>query len=511
MTAPLIQMTSITKKFPGVVANQDVDFELRQGEIHALLGENGAGKSTLMSVLTGLYMPDEGEIYINGIRVGFSSPRDAINAGVGMVHQHFRLVQSFSVAENIIMGSKVEGFFPKMKKVEETLVTFSEQYGLKIMPKAKIWQLSVGEQQRVEIIKILYRGAEILILDEPTAVLTPQESRELFATLRRMADRGKGIIVITHKLQEVLDNADRITVLRGGRYVGTFSGQATDSRQLTQAMVGRSIPTIESLPETLKGEVILELKGVNVLGDRGQRALKNVKLEVKRGEILGLAGVAGNGQKEMAEVIAGIRDIVDGELFILGRNFTGKSARAMIAAGVSMIPEDRLGTGLAGNLNAFDNSILKLYRSGAVGKGLFLNRRKIDKYTRELVDNFDVKIAGLDSPVKLLSGGNLQKLLLAREISNNPEVIVAVYPSRGLDVGAMETVRNILLAQRASGNAVLLISEELEELFAMSDRVAVIHEGEIMGILGRSELELERIGLMMAGGRREAANGTSIG
>lgn len=510
LSAPLVKMTSITKRFPGVVANQNVDFELRRGEIHALLGENGAGKSTLMSVLTGLYMPDEGEIYINGIRTDFSSPRDAINAGVGMVHQHFRLVQSFSVAENVVMGSKLEGFFPDMKKVEEKLARFSEEYGLKIMPKAKIWQLSVGEQQRVEIIKVLYRGADILVLDEPTAVLTPQESRELFATLRRMADRGKGIIVITHKLQEVLDNADRITVLRDGNYVGTFSGRETDSRQLTQAMVGRDIDPGGALPETSKGEVVLELKGVTVLGDRGQKALKNVSLEVERGEILGLAGVAGNGQKEMAEVIAGIRDIVDGELFILGQRFTGKPAKAMIAAGVSMIPEDRLGTGLAGNLNALDNSILKVYRSGAVGKGLFLKRRKIHEYARKLVENFEIKLAGLHSPVKLLSGGNLQKLLLAREISNNPEVIVAVYPARGLDIGAIETVRNILLSQRASGKAVLLISEELEELFAMSDRVAVIHEGEIMGVLDRGELELERIGLMMAGERGEAADGTSV-
>lgn len=462
-----------------------------------------------MSILTGLYTPDEGQIYIRGRAVDFSSPRDAISAGIGMVHQHFRLVQSFTVAENVIMGLKSEGFFPNMRKVEERLAGFSREYGLKVMPKAKIWQLSVGEQQRVEIVKILYRGAEILILDEPTAVLTPQESRELFATLRRMADLGKGVIVITHKLQEVLDNADRITVLRDGRYVGTYLGKETDSRQLTNAMVGRDIVTGENLPEGNKGRVLLELRDVSALGDRGQKALKSVNLQVKRGEILGIAGVAGNGQKEMAEVIAGLRDVIDGKLLIDGKDYTGKTARAMIDAGVSLIPEDRLGTGLAGNLNAMDNSILKTYRSGIVGKGLFVNWRKVDKYTRKLVDDFDIKLAGLDSPVKLLSGGNLQKLLLAREISNNPEVIVAVYPSRGLDIGAIETVRNLLLEQRAAGKAVLLISEELEELFALSDRVAVIHEGEIMGIMDRNELELDQIGLMMAGERREATYGNA--
>lgn len=509
MTGPLVKMTSITKRFPGVIANYKVDFELRQGEIHALLGENGAGKSTLMSVLTGLYMPDEGEIFIKGGRIDFSSPRDAISAGVGMVHQHFRLVQSFTVTENVIIGSREEGFILDMKKVEAKLAGFSEEYGLKIMPKAKIWQLSVGEQQRVEIVKILFRGAEILILDEPTAVLTPQESRELFATLRRMADRGKGIIVITHKLQEVLDNADRITVLRGGKYVGTYRGRDTDAQQLAQAMVGRDIAAGDSLPENQKGEVVLELKGITALGDRGQKALKTVDLKVRRGEILGLAGVAGNGQKEMAEVIAGIRGVTGGQLLIHGTDFTGKSAREIIKAGVSLIPEDRLGTGLAGNLNTLDNSILKIYRTGAVGRGIFLSRRKIEKYAKGLVDSFDVKLAGLTTPVKLLSGGNLQKLLLAREISKDPEVIVAVYPARGLDIGAIESVRSILLAQRAAGKAVLLISEELEELFAMSDRVAVIHEGEIMGILDRTELELERVGMMMAGERRETAYGTA--
>ncbi|MHB9094986.1 MAG: ABC transporter ATP-binding protein [Eubacteriales bacterium] len=499
MATPLVKMVSITKRFPGVAANTGVNFELMPGEIHALLGENGAGKSTLMSVLTGLYMPDEGEIFIRGRKADFTSPRDALTAGIGMVHQHFRLVSSFTVAENVIMGSSSEGFFIKIKEIEQKLAGFSQEYGLKVMPRAKVWQLSVGEQQRVEIVKILYRGADILILDEPTAVLTPQESRELFATLRRMADQGKGIIIISHKLQEVLQNADRITVLRDGKYVDTFSGRETDGRQLTLAMVGRSIGPAEALPENVKGGVKLELNNVSARGDRGQKALKSVTLKVRCGEIMGIAGVAGNGQKEMAEVVAGLREVAAGEILIDGKQFTGKAARQMIEAGVALIPEDRLGTGLIGGLNLLDNSILKNYRSDAVGKGLFINWAKVRNYADQIVKNFDIKMAGLESPVSLLSGGNLQKLLLAREISNNPEVIVAVYPARGLDIGAVESVHNTILRQREAGKAVLLISEELEELFSLSDRVAVIHEGEIMGILPREEFDLERVGLMMAG------------
>lgn len=510
METPLVKMVSITKKFPGVVANRNVDFELKAGEIHALLGENGAGKSTLMSVLTGLYMPDEGEIHIKGRKVSFTSPRDAISAGIGMVHQHFRLVNSFSVAENVIMGSKSEGFLIDLGKVEKKLARFSEDYGLNVMPKVKVWQLSVGEQQRVEIVKMLYRGAEILVLDEPTAVLTPQESRELFATLRRMTERGKGVIVITHKLQEVMENADRITVLRNGQYVATFKVKDTNPRELAQAMVGRDITVGTDLPEIPKGETILQLNNLSAYGDRGQIAIKEINLEVRRGEVVGIAGVAGNGQKELAEVIAGLRAVAGGKLHILGQDFTGRSVRQIVDAGVSLIPEDRLGTGLVGSLDALSNSILKNYRLKDIGKGWFINWRSVRKYTNKLVEEYDVKLTSLEAPVKLLSGGNLQKLLLAREMSNDPEIIVAVYPARGLDIGAIETVRSILLKQREDGKAILLISEELEELFALSDRVAVIHEGEIMGIVDRDCLDLNEIGMMMAGERKEGDHGRII-
>ena len=505
MTTPLVQMLSITKRFPGVIANRGINFELRPGEIHALLGENGAGKSTLMNILTGLYVPDEGEIFIRGRKVKLTSPRDAIESGIGMVHQHFRLVQTFSVAENVVMGSGDGGFFVNMKKVEEKLARFSEEYGIKVMPESKIWQLSVGEQQRVEIIKMLYRGTDIMILDEPTAVLTAQESRELFAALRRMADMGKGVIVISHKIQEVLDNADRITVLRDGMYVGTFPAWETDSRRLTMAMVDRDINYGQNVSEKPKGDFVLSVKGMTVLGDRGQKALKNFSLNLRKGEILGIAGVAGNGQKEMAEALAGLREVAAGDIKVHGECLTGRSARRMIDAGISLIPEDRLGTGLVGTLNAMENSILKNYRSGEVGRGWFINWKKVRSYAQGLVDKLGVKTAGLESPVSLLSGGNLQKLLLAREISINPDVIVAVYPVRGLDVGAIEFVREILLEQRKTGKGIILISEELEELFMLSDRVAVIHEGEIMGLLDREELDLERVGRMMAGQREEGS------
>ncbi len=506
MTTTLVKMVSITKRFPGVTANSGINFELRPGEIHALLGENGAGKSTLMNILTGLYMPDEGEIYIRGARVKLTSPRDAIEAGIGMVHQHFRLVQTFSVAENVIMGSGDQGFFLNMQEVEDKLARFSGEYGINVMPGSKIWQLSVGEQQRVEIVKMLYRGTDIMILDEPTAVLTPQESRELFATLRRMADMGKGIIVISHKIQEVLENADRITVLRDGRYVDTFSGKDTDSRKLTMAMVDRDISYGQNISSKPKDDFILCLKGLTVLGDRGQKALKSLDLNLRKGEILGIAGVAGNGQKELAEVIAGLREEAAGEIEVRGERFTGRSARRMIDAGISLIPEDRLGTGLVGSLNILENSILKKYRSGDISTGWFISWKRVREYAHRLVEKFDVKTTGVEAPVRLLSGGNLQKLLLAREISNDPDVIVAVYPVRGLDVGAIEFVRNTLLRQRENGKGIILISEELEELFMLSDRVAVMHEGEIMGILDREEIDLERVGRMMAGEREEGSH-----
>lgn len=494
---PMVEMIRVTKRFPGVVANDQVNLTVEKGEIHALLGENGAGKSTLMSILTGLYRPDEGEIYIKGNNVYMQSPKDAVRLGIGMVHQHFKLVKSFTVAENIVLGSDGTGFFYDKKKLEQKIADFCAQYGLTVDPAAKVWQLSVGEQQRVEIMKALYRGADILILDEPTAVLTPQEAKELYKTLRIMAQQGKAVIVISHKLSEVLEGTDTITVLRGGKSVGTTKTQGATEQALTSMMVGRHVTLASEKRDIQRGEKILELRDVSCLGNRGRFALQHVSLDIFGGEILGIAGVAGNGQSELAEVVAGLRSIETGEKRVDGVNHTTSNAKAMIEAGISYVPEDRLGTGLVPGLNALDNVILKNYGR----QGWFINWRQALQKTQEIIKSFDIRMADVHSPVKMMSGGNLQKLLLAREITADPRLIAAVYPMRGLDVGAMDAVRKLLLAQREAGKAVLLISEELDELFALSDRIAVLHRGEIMGVVDPRIATMEDVGLMMAGKR----------
>ncbi len=499
MTKPLVEMKNITKRFPGVLANEGINLQVRAGEIHALLGENGAGKSTLMNILTGLYRPDEGEIYVRGLRTVLNSPRDAISAGIGMVHQHFRLVHPFSVAENVILGSCGQGLLLQRKKTEEQISRLSDRFGLQLEPRAKVWQLSVGEQQRVEIVKMLYRGADILILDEPTAVLTPQEVRDLFVTLRKMADSGRAVVVITHKLTEVMALADRITVLRGGKSVATVLKAETDERELTRLMVDREIMLDTGKAPARPGGTVLELKAVAALGDKGHKALQNISLQIRAGEILGIAGVAGNGQKELAEVITGIRRTAAGQVVINGADMTGKGPGEIIAAGVAYVPEDRLGMGLVPGLGAMDNLILKDYRSPAMAGKIFINARLAKERAERLVNEFEVKTPGLETPVKLMSGGNLQRLLLAREISAKPKLIVAVYPVRGLDIGATEAVYKILLAQRAAGTAILLISEDLDEIFNLADQVAVLYEGRVTGLLPTTDADIETIGQMMVG------------
>jgi len=506
-----IEMRGITKRFPGVLANDRVDFTVRAGQVHALLGENGAGKSTLMSVLTGLYRPDEGEIFIRGKRTVLRSPGEAINHGIGMVHQHFRLVRPFTVAENVVLGDPSQGFFYRRQEVQRKIEELSFRYGLRVDPAAKVWQLSVGEQQRVEILKILYRGAEILILDEPTAVLTPQEARELYRTIRRMANQGQAVVFITHKLEEVMDAADVITVLRGGRNVATVPRAETNPRELARMMVGREVFMDRPKEPVEKGETVLEVGELRALNDKGLPALRGLSLRVRAGEIVGVAGVAGNGQRELAEVITGLRRVQSGKVFIAGADMTNRPPREIIDAGVSHIPEDRLGVGLVPGLGVHDNIILKDYRLPPVCSGPLLRPRVIHSRAVELVERFDVRVAGLDSPVRLLSGGNLQKLLLAREISARPKLIVAMLPTRGLDVGATEAVHRILLAQRAAGAAILLASEDLDELLRLSDRVMVICEGRIVGQMPAEEADIEEIGLLMAGAkgdqRREGGQG----
>jgi ABC-type uncharacterized transport system ATPase subunit len=495
----LVEMHGITKSFPGVVANDRTDFSVRAGEVHALLGENGAGKSTLMSVLSGLYRPDEGEVHVKGEMVHFHSPREAIDAGIGMVHQHFKLVSPFTVAENVLLGdSSVRGVL-NMARVEKKLEEFTREYGLQADPKAKIWQLSVGEQQRVEIIKMLYLGADILILDEPTAVLTPQEAQELFKTLRHMAGQGRAVIVITHKLHEVMEVADRVTVLRGGKTVATVNKSETSKDELTQMMVGRSVMLGAERASVEMGPARLEVSNVHAIGDKGVKALDGVSLTIRRGEILGIAGVAGNGQSQLAEVITGLRMVEEGEIRIDGADMTNRTSKEIIDAGVAHVPADRLGMGLVPNLSAEENLILKDYRKAPIKKGLFLQGKTIKSRVDSLLKQFEVKMTCSTEPVKLLSGGNLQRLLLAREISAAPKLIVAVYPVRGLDIGAMKAVYKTLNAQKAAGAAILMISEDLEEIFRMADTIAVMCGGKIVGTRSTETASLEEVGLMMAG------------
>ncbi len=503
---PLVKMQGITKRFPGVLANDHIDLEVQAGQVHALLGENGAGKTTLMNILSGLYRADEGEIYIRGRRTHFQSPRDAIELGIGMVHQHFMLVEPQTVAENVILGLKTPRFFLDMARIERRIAEFSQQYGLQVDPRARIWQLSVGEQQRVEILKMLYRGVDILIMDEPTAVLTPQEVEELFTTLRRMADEGKAIIFISHKLDEVMAISDEVTVLRSGRVVATVEASQTTKEELARMMVGREVLFRVEKKPVEPGGVVLEVRNLQALNDKGLPALKGVSFTIRQGEILGIAGVAGNGQRELAEVVTGLRKATGGCVLIAGCDLTNCSPRRVIREQVSHVPEDRLGMGLVPNLAVSDNVILKSYRDPPIAKGLFLNRQFIKRFATRLIEAFNIVTPSPDTPVKLLSGGNLQRTILAREISVGPRLMVAVHPTRGLDVGATESVRNLLLKQREEGAAILLISEDLDELLTLSDRIAVMYEGRIMGIVDAEEADVEEIGLMMAGTEVQTLN-----
>jgi simple sugar transport system ATP-binding protein len=516
-TAPIaVEMRGITKRFPGVIANDNVDLTVRVGEIHALLGENGAGKSTLMSALCGLYQPDEGAIFV---RVGdeeepeqvvISSPRDAIDLGIGMVYQHFKLVPPQTVSENIILGMKGVPFRLDMTEVEEKINKLGEQYHMPVDPQAYVWQLSVGEQQRVEILKLLYRGAEILILDEPTAVLTPQESDELGKTMRQMASEGKAMIFISHKLDEVMAFSDRVTILRDGTNVATLDISDTSKSDCARLMVGREVIFQVDKEEPDLGDLVLELKNVEAENDKGLPALKNLSLQIHGGEILGVSGVAGNGQRELAEVITGLRPVTNGQIYFLGEDLTNQSPLTFINRGVAHVPGDRLGVGLAGNLPVSDNLIMKVYRQQPISSGPFMAKGSITTFAEKIVEKFDVMTPSIETPARNLSGGNQQKAILGREITSGggsledlTPLLVASYPTRGLDVGAIEAVRTSVLEQREQGTAILLISEDLEELMTISDRIAVLHGGEIMGVVKPAEIDIEDLGLMMAGERRQ--------
>ena len=498
-------MRGITKRFPGVVANEGVDFDVAPGEIHALLGENGAGKSTLMKILYGFYQPDVGEIRIRGAPHRFRSPRDALRRGIGMVFQQFMLVPSLSVVENVLLSRPIRPWRIDAERAASDIAAQAARYGMAVDPSARIWQLSVGEQQRVEILKLLARDADVLILDEPTSVLTPQETRDLFASLRRLAAEGRAVVIITHKLAEVAAVATRVTVLRAGRRVATGPAAEMPPRQLAQMMVGRDTFDSFRRDDVTPGPEVLDVQDLWAVGDRGLPALRGVSLSVRAGEIVGVAGVAGNGQRELGEIAAGLRRPLRGRVRIDGVDRTRASPLEVIRCGVGHIPEDRIGWGVAPRLGVADNLVLKSYRDRRFGRGLFIDRRAVAGYARDLIAEFGIQTPGAEAPAGTLSGGNLQRLILAREISTRPRLILAFHPTRGLDIGATETIHRLLLNQRRAGAAILLISEDLDEVLLLSDRIAVFSGGEVMGVVRAGEAGADEIGLMMGGARRAAS------
>jgi simple sugar transport system ATP-binding protein len=503
--APLLELRGITKRFPGVLANDGVDFDLVKGEVHALLGENGAGKSTLMNILYGLYHPDEGEIRLNGGPVRIGSPRDAIDLGVGMVHQHFMLIPVMTVAENIVLATEPrKGPFLDLAGAVARVRELSTQFGLAVRPEARVASISVGMQQRAEILKALYRGADILILDEPTAVLTPQEARELFEIIRSLQADGKSIVFISHKLNEVLDIADRITVLRQGRKIDTVRRRGATTEGLARLMVGREVVLRVEKPPAQPGETLLKVEDLTVLDERGLEAVRGVSFEVKAGEIVGIAGVDGNGQTELIDALTGLRRPSDGRITAAGKDVTTAGSRESLDQGVGHIPEDRQVRGLVLDFTLAENLALHDFRKEPDSKwGWLYPKRLVERATR-LLKEFDVRGGRPQTLAASLSGGNQQKVVVAREVSRNPSILVAAQPTRGLDVGAIEFVHRRLVEERDKGRAILLLSFELEEVLSLSDRILVLYEGRIVGEYSPDVSE-EELGIAMTGGRRRAA------
>ncbi|MEM9564306.1 MAG: ABC transporter ATP-binding protein [Actinomycetota bacterium] len=504
---PLLEMRHITKRFPGVVANEDVSFDLHAGEVHTLLGENGAGKSTLMKILFGLYRPDEGEIRLRGEPVHIASPTDAIEQRIGMVHQHFMLVPTLTVAENVALGlTSTRGPLTDLDTVSARMGEIADRYGLSVDPSVEVWKLSVGERQRVEIIKALYRDAEVLVLDEPTAVLTPQEVDDLFVVLRQMTEAGRGLVFISHKLREVMDLSDRITVLRNGRVTGSTVPAETSRQQLAEMMVGREVNLAPDKPPVDTGAPRLVLRNVSVTGDRGTLAVNGVDLDVAGGEILGVAGVSGNGQRELAETVAGLRPAESGSTVELdGTDITAANPAVTRAAGLSYVPEERMRDGAIGDFEVSENLLLVNHRDRSFLRGGLFDRERIRQHCQRLVDAFAVKTPTLDTPTSSLSGGNIQKLIMARELDSDPTVLLAAQPTRGVDIGAAEYIHSQLIDLRSRGVAVLVISEDLDEILALADRIAVMYEGRIVAVVDRNDATREDLGLAMAGATADAA------
>ncbi len=499
--APVLELRNITKRFPGVLANDHISFTLERNEIHALLGENGAGKSTLMNILYGLYQPDEGEIIVRGQPVKIHSPSDAIRAGIGMVHQHFMLVPVLTVTENVMLGDEMltGGVFLDRRAAAQRIRNLSKQYGLEVDPDAYIKDLPVGIQQRVEIIKLLFRNADILILDEPTAVLTPQEVNDLFRVIRSLVDQGKSLIFITHKLKEVLATADRITVLRAGRVVGSTTPTQATEASLAAMMVGREVSLEVDKAKAKPGDVVLSLEHLEVLDDRLNIAVDDVTLDVRAGEILGVAGVQGNGQTELVEVITGLRQPVSGRIRILDHDVTGAAPRRITELGVAHVPEDRQRDGLVLSYPVADNIALQEYYKPPFAKGVVIDERAIQQEAAQLVQQFDIRTPSVQTPAGSLSGGNQQKVIVARELSRPIRLLVASQPTRGLDVGSIEYIHKQIVRKRDEGAAVLLVSPELDEILALSDRIAVMYRGRVVAIVSADIATKEYLGLLMAG------------
>ena len=506
-----IEMLNITKRFPGIIANDNITLQLRRGEIHALLGENGAGKSTLMSVLFGLYQPEEGVIKKDGVEVKINDPNDANALGIGMVHQHFKLVECFSVLDNIILGVEPTGKMGLLEKQQarEKVVALSEKYGLQVNPDALVEDISVGMQQRTEILKMLYRDNEILIFDEPTAVLTPQEIEELLQIMRNLAAEGKSILFISHKLNEIVSVADRCSVLRKGKYIGTVDIADTDKAQLSRMMVGRDVEFVVQKQEAKPGDVVLDVRGLTVASKvHKNNAVRDVSFQVRTGEIVCIAGIDGNGQTELVYGISGLEPVVGGTVKLCGQDITKAPIRKRSLLGMSHIPEDRHKHGLVLDYSLEDNLVLQRYfEPEFTNKAGFLRRKNIRNYANRLIEQYDVRSGqGAVTTARSMSGGNQQKAIIAREIDKNPELLIAVQPTRGLDVGAIEYIHSQIVAQRDDGKGVLLVSLELDEVMSLADRILVMYEGEIVGELDPGTTTVEELGLYMAGAKREATN-----
>ncbi|MDU5110821.1 MAG: ABC transporter ATP-binding protein [Clostridium sp.] len=500
----VVEMLNIRKEFPGIVANDNVTLQLKKGEIHALLGENGAGKSTLMGMLFGMYQPEAGVIKIKGKEVKISSPNVANDLGIGMVHQHFKLVENFTVTENIILGLEPKKFLTvDIKSAAKKIEELSKSYGLNVDPYSKIEDISVGMQQRVEILKMLYRNADVLIFDEPTAVLTPQEIEDLIKIMKNLIKEGKSIIIITHKLKEIKAAADRCSVIRRGKYIGTVDVKETSEAEMAKMMVGRQVSFKVEKKEAKLGEEVLKIENLSVKNNKKVLGLKDFTLNVRRGEIVGIAGVEGNGQTELVEALTGMRSIESGNIIYNGNDITKLSIRKRIDEGIAHIPEDRHKRGLILDYNMEDNMVLKVYKNKPFAKNGLINRKEVEKYSNNIIETFDVRSGeGGKSIARSLSGGNQQKGIIGREIQSNPDLLIAVQPTRGLDVGSIEYIHKRLVEQRDNGKAVLLVSLELDEVLNVSDRIAVVNNGELVGIVNANETDENEVGLMMAGIKR---------